>query len=121
VHAPHAGAPASEPVSNGSVSVTAFSANDLTAAVDVTSEPGTWLFYADGMHPGWHATVDGAPARIVEANLAFKAVWVPTGAHVVRFWFWDGLNSVLVYVLGLASIVSGLVVALWLARTAASK
>ena len=108
------------PVSNAPVSVTAFSANDLTAAVNVASEPGTWLLYADGIHPGWHATVDGAPARIVEADLAFKAVWVPTGSHVVRFWFWDGLNSVLVNLLGLASIASGLVLAVWLARAAAS-
>jgi hypothetical protein len=35
----------------------------------------------------WHALVDGREVPIVRANLAFQAIFVPPGAHHVRFQF----------------------------------
>lgn len=38
----------------------------------------------DAHDPGWRASVDGAPAPLLRANLAFRAVPIPAGRHVVE-------------------------------------
>jgi len=51
-----------------------------------TREPVIALLQ-DTWDPGWSATVDGAPARVLRANHAFLGVPVGPGAHVVTFRF----------------------------------
>ena len=53
--------------------------------IAVTAEAGGLLVLADTDYPGWRATVDGQPARILRANGAFRAVEVPAGGRLVRF------------------------------------
>jgi hypothetical protein len=43
-----------------------------------------WLVTVEGHDAGWRAAVDGRPAPVVRANLAFRAVRVPAGRHVVE-------------------------------------
>ena len=66
------------------VTVTDYTVNGLTLRADVPQGPDRWLAYLDNADPGWRAFVDGVPAPLYVANLAFKAVKLPPGAHEVR-------------------------------------
>jgi hypothetical protein len=57
--------------------------------VDVEAEApdGGFLVLNDAWHPWWRAEVDGQPARILKANVLFRAVPVGPGVHRVRFVF----------------------------------
>ena len=54
---------------------------DIDAALD---RPGI-LVLADSFYPGWRAYVDGKEAKILRANLFFRAVSLPPGKHRVEF------------------------------------
>ncbi len=43
-----------------------------------------WVVLAEAWDPGWRADVDGTPQPVLRANVAFRAVAVPAGRHVVR-------------------------------------
>ena len=95
------------------VKVTFFSANVVKVAVTADS-PG-WLFYADAYHPAWKATVASPPgvsrnvnAKVVRANLGFKAVRVPAGTSEVVFYFDDGLRGWLRSVVYFTAVIMGL-------------
>ncbi len=45
------------------------------------------LVLTDNHYPGWRATVDGIPVKILRANYAFRAVEIPRGKHVVSFFY----------------------------------
>lgn len=46
-------------------------------------KPG-YVVLTDAYDEGWRATVDGRPAPLLRANIAFRAVVVPAGRHVVE-------------------------------------
>jgi hypothetical protein len=56
-------------------------------AVEVDAPGGGLLVLNDVWHPWWRASVDGAPAEVLKANVLFRAVVVSPGRHVVRFTF----------------------------------
>lgn len=81
--------------------------------IHTESNDRCWLFLSKTWYPGWRATVDGKPARIVRANGPFSAVAIPAGNHVITFeyttpWLWFGAPiSGLTWLLALTGVVKG--------------
>lgn len=44
-----------------------------------------FLVYNDSYHTAWKAYVNGKTARIFQANIAFKGIWLPAGENIVYF------------------------------------
>jgi hypothetical protein len=77
------GRPRSAPESFVGTSRTLRVAPDrVTLEVDA-SAPG-FVVFADAFDPGWRATVDERRTPVHRANVAFRAVAVPEGRHVVE-------------------------------------
>ena len=55
---------------------------DRARVVADLSHPGH-VVMVDAFDPGWRASVDGVEAPVLRANVAFRAVAVPAGQHVV--------------------------------------
>jgi hypothetical protein len=65
-----------EPVAGEQIEVRA---NSLDA--EVTAPSDGLAVILDPYYPGWSATVDGAPAKLLRADVAFSAVQVSKGRH----------------------------------------
>jgi hypothetical protein len=76
------------------------------------TEPGV-VVLADAYDPGWRAWVDGRPASVLVANVAFRAVPVPAGRHVIEMRYRPPSVAV-----GLAIGLAGLVALAALGRPA---
>ena len=44
-----------------------------------------YVVLVDGYDPGWRATIDGRGVPVLRANVAFRAVAVPPGRHVIEY------------------------------------
>ena len=71
----------------------------------VNADQATILILADTIHPGWEARVNGTPATIQPADVAFRAIEVPGGPSDVEFRFRPSSAS-LGIVLSLATLIS---------------
>lgn len=82
--------------------------------IEVSASAPGLLVLMDTYDPGWRASVDDVPTPVLRANVAFRAVSVPAGRHVV-----ETVYRPLSVTLGLVtSLVSALALALvaWLGR-----
>jgi hypothetical protein len=84
--------------------------DETVVELDVTLERPGLVVLADSFYPGWHATVDGAPAAIVATNHLFRGVPAPAGVHRVRFVYAPASVRIGAIVSGL-----GVLVLAWLA------
>jgi hypothetical protein len=65
------------------VRITRYEAERVEVKVRAASEG--YLLLGDTYYPGWEVTVDGQRARLLRANLMFRAVHLPPGEHTVLF------------------------------------
>ncbi|KKS90504.1 MAG: hypothetical protein UV66_C0003G0017 [Candidatus Woesebacteria bacterium GW2011_GWA1_43_12] len=55
--------------------------------IEVKTSAPKLLFLSDTYEKGWKVTVDGKITPLYRADYAFRAVGVPTGEHIVRFFY----------------------------------
>ncbi len=79
--------PSFPPVAAAEGTAKIVSYRNTEVVVEVETPASAMLVLNDVWHPWWRASIDGAPAEILKANVLFRAVAVPPGRHVVRFTF----------------------------------
>ncbi len=94
----------SPPGAGGSVSIETLGFDRVV--LDARMDAPGHVVLLDAYDPGWRARVDGRPAPVLVANLAFRAVPVPAGRHVVELLYRPveveiGLGVTLVSALGM--------------------
>jgi len=101
-------------------SVRTLSVGTTSASARTSSPRPAWLVVRETWAPGWTATVDGRPAAVHRADVAFQAVRVPAGKHLVVLRYRPSiLNIGLVVTLLSLLVLFGclLSIALWLRPT----
>lgn len=66
------------------VAVTNVTFDRQRVAFETTAASPALVVVAQSFHPGWQARVDGQPALLHRANVAFQALEVPAGFHQVE-------------------------------------
>lgn len=91
------------------VTVTRYAFDTVEIAAEM-SAPG-WVVLSDNFFPGWEATVDGKPARILRANCSLRAVAVSGGSHQLVFNYRPRAitNGRMISAVGLLFITAGIV------------
>jgi len=99
----------------GRVEVEEFNPNELK--LKIHAERDCFLYYSDGYDKSWRAFVNDKESKLYKANLAFKAIIIPEGAHEVRFLYDPKFYkfSLFCYFLGLLSF-GGVCIAVMIIR-----
>lgn len=91
-----------------------FSSDGNGFTAEITLEKDEVVFFSTAYNDSFTAYVDGEPADIINANIGFMAVTVPSGNHTVRFEYHSeardvgqalsviGISSLAVYIIGTA-------------------
>ena len=90
---------------NTSVELTEY----LPTQISLTAvSHGNLLYLSDTNYPGWRAFIDGKPTKIYSANHAFRAMYVPSGTHTIRFTFFP-LSFKIGFIISVLSIAASAV------------
>lgn len=72
-------------VKKGENSVTIKKYLNQESELEVYTENAGILFSSDLYYPGWKAFIDSKETEIIKANNAFRAIYVPSGKHDIKF------------------------------------
>jgi hypothetical protein len=75
------------PVAAGNEAVRAISYQPDSMELEATADGAALLIVTDNEYPGWHAWVDGRETPIHAADIAFRALAIPSGTHRIRMEF----------------------------------
>ncbi len=94
---------------NGRVAMLSYEPEKIIMQTD-NPENGL-LFLSDNYFPGWNAYIDGKRTKIYRADYSFRAIFVPSGRHTVRYEYApDSFKlAVILGVFGVIGLVSLLV------------
>lgn len=67
----------------GTATIRSYAPEHIT--IDTVTPSEQILFLSDTYYPGWRASVDGRETPIYPADMAFRAIVVPQGRHIVTF------------------------------------
>lgn len=74
---------------SGSGKFTAFAQvlhfDNNSLVLSVFNDREGFLYYSDGYSKGWKCVIDERQQPVRRANIAFKAVFLPSGTHTIRF------------------------------------
>jgi len=101
--------------STASVSVKSYSAK--TMELSTSSSSKRFLVLSEIYYPaGWHATIDGNPAKIYKTNFVLRGLQVPSGHHTIKMTFeptsnvWGGrlawIGHIFLWITGIVVIIS---------------
>jgi hypothetical protein len=76
---------ASSGASEGTAKIISY--RNIEVVVEAQSQSGGFVVLNDSYQEWWRVEIDGKPASLEQANVAFRAVQVPAGKHIVRFVF----------------------------------
>jgi len=76
---------------NPDFKVVHFDVNSIDLSVNLDRQ--RFLVYNDSYHADWHVLVDQKPAKLYQANIAFKGVWIEKGRHLIRFYFGSWIDE----------------------------
>jgi len=65
--------------------VTAYTSNQFSVQVDANGEG--LLILSEIYYPGWRASLDDTPVRLIRANGLLRGIPVPEGHHTIRVWY----------------------------------
>lgn len=76
LHAPSEASP-------GAAIIQSYTSSQIT--IETHANSAQLLILSDTYFPGWEAFIDGRSSKILKANYALRAVYVPEGSHTVTF------------------------------------
>lgn len=106
------GRPLAQPPGHAEISIVRYDLNEV--AFDVSTDRPSYFLLTDIFHPNWKATVDGQEAPILEADYAFRALFLEPGVHriemrfIPRAWSIGMAVSILTWMGILAFVTHGL-------------
>jgi len=65
--------------------VTAYAPNRISVEVDADGDG--LLILSEIYYPGWRASLDDTPVRLIRADGLLRGISVPAGQHTVRVWY----------------------------------
>ncbi|GAB4545702.1 MAG: hypothetical protein Kow0063_39830 [Anaerolineae bacterium] len=88
---------------NSTARVTAFAPHRVTVEVDAAA-PGL-LVLSEIYYPGWRASLDGQPVRLIRSDAVLRGIPVPQGRHIVQVWYTPLSARLGLVISGLALVV----------------